>query len=269
MGVILYAEPLEEKTAQKTVSSSKWKCYWGSHNCFLQRSKGSPAGVDCQWLSGGLSVSSDYKEPSRKRGQAVPTKQRKRQDLSDSFHELYGLGCTPMEGWSWRGKQSHFLMISHWDSKTCECLAWGYRIQFREKEKCLVSGSCLIIRLGVWSRAKNCGIDNTKWANSGEDRKVDFRTKHLLLQISQTWSSQLPVRTPPSHLWLFWAPLIHAPEELSTPSAVISTCFIPFWRCPSSVYAQRSRQQTSQTPPVTCSLPPSPGLKPKSSFSLT
>ena len=88
MSLILYEEPLEEKTAQKTVSSSKLKRYWRSHNCFLRRGKGSPAGVDCQWLLEALSMNSDYKEQSRMQGQAVPTKQRKGRDLSDSFHEL-------------------------------------------------------------------------------------------------------------------------------------------------------------------------------------
>lgn len=159
-----------------------------------------------------------------------------------------GTGPLRQLPWALRpGRHTHGGLGLEWEAKPfpddqslgfkevwMPCLA--FRIQFREKEKCLVSGSCLIIRLGVWSRVKNCGIDKTKWANSEEDRKVDFRTRHLLLQISQMQSSQLLVRTPPSHLWLFWAPLIHTPEELSTPSAVISTCFIPFWRCPSSVY---------------------------------
>lgn len=86
----------------------------------------------------------------------------------------------------------------------------------REKEKCLVSGSCLIIRLGIWSRAKNCGIDNTKRANSEEDRKVDVRTRHLLLQISQTQSSQLPVDTSQSP-WLFRVPLIQELRSWALP----------------------------------------------------
>ena len=40
MGVILYVEPLEEKTAQKTASSSKQKRSWGSPAVSYRGAKG-------------------------------------------------------------------------------------------------------------------------------------------------------------------------------------------------------------------------------------
>lgn len=101
-----------------------------------------------------------------------------------------------------------------------------YWIQFQERErKCLVSGSCLIIRLGIWSRAKNCGTDNTKRANSEEDRKADVRTRHLLLQTA----SYLVLPAASRHLLVtvtLPSTLNPGAEELSTPSAAISTCFV-------------------------------------------
>lgn len=94
----------------------------------------------------------------------------------------------------------------------------------REKAKCLVSGSCHGIRLGVWSRAKNCRTEDTKRAKSDEDRWADVRTRSTPL-VSPTQFSQQPVQKPPS--------------------------------------------PTFPIHPITCSPPPSTGVKPKSLSPLT
>lgn len=53
------------------------------------------------------------------------------------------------------------------------CLGLKGRI-IREKANGLVSGTYHIIRLGVWSGAKHCGIDCIKRANSDGDGEADF-----------------------------------------------------------------------------------------------
>lgn len=131
-----HAEPLEEKTAQKTASSFKPKCPLGKSSCFLQRSSRAPPSrppvalwrpLDELRLQGakqevGTGLSLQAEEWVGPSSNSLPWA------LWPGRHTHGGLGL--------RGKQSHFLMIGHWDSKKCECLAGvtGYNSK-REKEK--------------------------------------------------------------------------------------------------------------------------------------